>query len=67
MFTNSYALIQQIADILEKQLNDNFVYRVWATGADVFAFNPDIDETVVVSRIFKDKSTEKTFHAYKRM
>ena len=56
MFTNSYALIQQTVDILEKKLYDNFIYRVWATGADVFVFNPDIDETVDASRTFKDIS-----------
>ena len=54
-------------DILEKQLYDNFIYKVWTTGADVFAFNPNIDETVDVSRIFKDISNKNTFHAYKWM
>ena len=58
MFTNSYALIQQIVDILEQQFYDNFIYRVWATGADVFAFNLDIQGTVNVSRIFKDISNK---------
>lgn len=46
--------IQQSVDILEKQINDNMMYRMWTTGADAFAFNPDVDETVAVSRISKE-------------